>query len=79
MIVEIEIMTLIKYLNYAKEYLDKIKLPYTDNKERDILNSASLILAKANLDGVMQNLKEDRDKRKKELDEMDEIFREEKI
>lgn len=79
MIVEIEITVPIKYLKEAENNLDKIKLPFTNNMEKDVTNKTALILAQSNLRAVRVNLEKDMDKKQQENEEMEQTFRKEKV
>ena len=64
MIVKIHIEPYLKYLKEAESQLAKIKLPFTDDVDRDIDNKTALIVAQANLSAVTTVLEIDMKKEK---------------
>ncbi len=77
MIVEMEVTIPLKYLKYVKDNLNKIKLPLTDNQEKDVTNRTALIMAKSNLEAVISNLgKAIKNKEEEYNDQEEDIFRE---
>ena len=73
MIIEIAVEIILEYLCFARDNLNKIKLPLTENVDKDTINMTALSLAKSDLNAVIINLEGDV-KRKKE-ERGDDLFR----
>ena len=77
--VEIYSEIILPTLREAYAAVRKIRLPLTDDVERDIANMVSKNTAQANLFAAIKNIEWKIEDKKKEITEMAQLFREEKV